>query len=178
MRIKVPMIQLFLLIRFLLSVTALSACFFYLLLAYSFFDAFICTLLIWSLYVLGVPGSHGVSLIGFPLAFVYKEQYLVEPYVWTVMALLNVVILIFAPTYYMMTFPTTLLYLIITHPYPCSIIFITSFIGTFFYYCLGNRPVTATHLLLRQLTILFGYLVFLYFSHKHVVTLLGISVNP
>lgn len=177
-RLPLPMAQLLTWLKFLLSVTTLSSYLLYMLLSYSFFDALLVTLLAWSLYVLCLPGAHGAMLIGIPLSFVYRENYIVEPYVWTFLALLNVLVILFCPTYYFMSFPTKILYSIIMHPKPCWLIFCTSFVGTFFYYFISSRAITATHLLLRQLILLLGYFVFLYFSHKHVVTLLGISVNP
>lgn len=177
MRFSAPLLQFIGLISFLISVTIISSYAMYLFFMNSFSHALLGTLLSWSLYVLCLPGAHGSWLIGFPVYFLYRRRITTEPYLWTFMALLNVAILFFAPTYYLTTIPTRLLYSIITHPFPGWIIFLTAFIGTFFYFIVGNKQNKPTYAIIRQLLVIVGYLTFLYISHKYIVIILGISID-
>ncbi len=177
MRITVPLLHLIALVKFLVAVTILSSLFLYLAITHPIHQALIGTLLAWSLFVLCLPGAHGASLVGFPAHFLYNKKLITEPYIWTGMALLNIVTLIFFPHYYLLSIPSRLLFSIITHPFPGWIIFITSFVGTFFHFLFDKKSQGATLILIRQLIIILGYLIFLYISHKYAVIILGISID-
>lgn len=165
------------LIKFLISVAAFCGVATYIFWGYGFLAAIHGTLLVWSVYVLCVPGAHGNNIIGFPYMVMTNEKILTEPYLWAFMALLNVVSFLFFPSTYFMTIPTHFLYSIIVRPFPSGIIFFTAFPGTFYQFLLGKRPYTATHILFRHLLIIAGTIAFIYFSQRHFVTIMGTAIS-
>lgn len=137
----------------------------------------LCTMLLWSLYVLCIPGSHGKILISIPCRLLLNTTPSTEPYLWSIMVIINIFSFIFVPDVYQLTLPTQLLYVILITPYPCWATFFTAFPGTFYRSLIGAHRYKARHALIRSLLILGGIAGFIFFTHKELITLLHTTAN-
>ncbi len=160
------------LIKF-LSVASLFATIFIFLISYhGLKDGIHSMILFWSLYVLCIPAAHGKILIGIPCGKIFNIVPSTEPYIWSLMVVLNILSFIFRPDIYQFILPTQLLYLIIVTPYPCWATFITAFPGTFYRSLVGVHRYKARHTVIRCMLIIGGIIAFLFFTHKELITLL------
>lgn len=140
-------------------------------------NGILCTMLLWSLYVLCIPAPHGKVLLGIPCRFLFDTIPSTEPYLWSFMVTINIFSYIFAPDVYQLTLPTQFLYLIISTPYPCWITFFTAFPGTFYRSLVGAHRYKARHVIIRCMLIIGGIVSFIFFTHKELITLLHTVAN-
>ena len=156
-------------IRFIIPFASFVFLLGYLVLLHGFLAGLHAMLLMWSLYVLCIPGAHGNALVNIPLQFFFGIKVSTEPYVWSFMALLNILSYIFMPLAYQATIPTQVLYHIIQKPIPCWGTFAAAFLGTFYRFIVGNRSHIILHEIIRLLLIIAGTIAFFYFTHKEIV---------
>lgn len=163
-------------IKFLFYTGILVSICIYLSLEYGLGLGLYLTALIWSFYILCFPGAHGQLIFGFPLHFITHKPMYTEPFVWSAALLLNIITCTYLPKFYTLTFPTCLLYRVVTTPNPYWLILIFSGIGTLYYFIIGEQPLrphSTSHRIIRHLILIFAFLTFMYLTHKEIIILLN-----
>lgn len=166
-------------IKYLIYLAILVFVCMYLSLGYGFWHGLHLTALIWSFYILCIPGAHGQLAFGFPLQFITHKPLHTEPFVWSAALLLNIITYTYIPKIYVLTFPSCLLYRILTTPNPYWLILLFSALGTFYYFIVGEkpfRPHSNIHRIIRHLIVIFALLAFIYLSHKEIIILFNARI--
>ena len=138
------------------------------------------TLLIWSLYILTIPGGHGQYLIGLPVYSLTEKTIYSEPFLWCMAVVLNIFTFSLNPQIYNKTLFTYFFYQILATPNPHWIILLISALGTcyntiFKLSYFGNKPII--HRISRSILILAGIVSFFYFSYPDLVICLNIFIQ-
>lgn len=133
------------LLKFIVLVVILLAYFFYMSWKYGAASGFAVSVLTWSFFVLCTPVADGGFILAFPvrLLFGIKMSH-TQALLWFVAIGINVLMLIFSPGAYDLTFLTGLLKQILTEPYPYWSILIISALGTFLSVFFGDEMMDVT----------------------------------
>ncbi len=132
--------------------------------------------LLWSLYIICIPGAHGQMLFGFPIRRLTGYDTHPELFLWPAALICNLIAYIWHQEIYTKSFLTMILYRIITVPNPYWTIIIASAIGTFYYFIVGERYFACSkmkHRILRHLITIAGILYFFYAAHREFIILLN-----
>jgi len=153
---------------------------FYLISYHGLFVGTHLTLLIWSLYILTIPGGHGQYLIGLPIYSLTEKTIYCEPFLWCMAVLLNIFTFVFNPQIYNKTLFTYFFYQILATPNPHWVILLISALGTcynsvFKISYFGKK--TIIHRIIRSILILTGIVSFFYFSYPDLVICLNIFIQ-
>lgn len=120
------------LINFTLLLSVLSIYFIYLSWKYDVRTGFMVSALTWSFFVLCTPIADAGFLIDFPIRLITGLRMLItEILVWAIAIIINIVALQTAQHTYDKTFLTSLLYKILTNPWPYWSVIVVCGIGTF-----------------------------------------------
>lgn len=163
-------------LKYIALITFISFGSFYLIATHGPKQGTLLALLIWSAYVLCIPGAHGQLLLGFPLRIITSRPIFTEPFFWSLAVATNIFAYFFAPYAYYQTIPTYLLYRIIANPNPYWLIFLVSALGTFFTFMINEDTMhikSYRNKIIRHLLILSGLLTFLYLSHQELIIILN-----
>jgi hypothetical protein len=133
-------------------------------------------LLVWSLYILCIPGGHGQLIVGLPMQLIKHKNVCTESLFWPAAALINLITYLVAPSMYLQTPTTGLLYRIISQPNPYWLIILISLIGTSYNGFSKESyfdTVNTTHKKIRDLIVAVGAVIFILFVYKDAIVLLN-----
>ena len=133
-------------------------------------------LLMWSMYILCIPGSHGQLLFGLSIHSLKQTKFYTEPFMWSMAILFNIITYSATPHVYLKTIPTKLLYRIISTPNPYWIIVFISTVGTFYNFATRENyfeTKSLFHKNTRRIIIFAGILTFFYLSYKEAILILN-----
>ena len=103
------------------------------------------TILTWSFFVLCTPIADGGFILAFPIRLLFGiKMSITQAILWFVAVAINIVMLIYSPSSYDLSFLTGLLKQILVEPYPYWSILIISAMGTFFSIVFGDEMMDVT----------------------------------
>ncbi len=136
-------------------------------------------LLTWSMYILCVPAAHGRILLGAPAKLIFKQPIFPEIFLWSMAAILNIVVLMLAPWIYEATVPTYLLYRIFMVPSYRWILLLAG-LGTWYRVIIGTKRYNqnkGTHTLIRHLILIVGLFLFFYLTHHELIIMINATAT-
>lgn len=176
------------LIKFLLLLAVLVGYFLYLSQEYGLATGGLVAALTWSFFVLCTPVADAGFLLDFPVRLISGiKMFYCEMLVWGIAISLNIAALIFAPADYQKSFLTSLLYKILTTPWPDWSIIGLCGIGTFLSVRFGDemfdvlahkdRALLHKHGFKYQLLALLAFIMLIIWAYYHLIESLGIDPN-
>lgn len=173
------------LVKFLLLCLLLVGYFGYLSYEFGLMTGGIAACLTWSFFVLCTPIADAGFLLDFPLRLLFGIRMVIsEIVVWVVAILMNVVAVIYEPSYYDTTVLTQMLHKIITTPYPFGLVILLSGAGTFLSIRFGDELMDALNHRDREFfhshhfkheMILFVFFLMIIFGYYELIASLGID---
>ena len=175
------------LLKFIMLLAVLVAYFLFLSWKYDLATGGIVSALTWSFFVLCTPVADAGFLVDFPVRMITGlRMYITEIIVWVIAITLNIVCLNITPQSYEDSFLTSLLYKILTNPWPYwSIIFISA-AGTFLSIRFGDEMIDAVshrdrdyyhkHGFKHKVIVMIGLFILTLFAYYHLLKTLGVDI--
>jgi hypothetical protein len=152
----------------------------YVIFMYGFTNGVYIAALMWSFFILCVPGSSsGFILTPFWMLTGYYPAY-GELFIWSIALTFNIYTLHQTPHVYGISTNTHLLYWILTHPWPYWIIIATCTLGTLYRTFIGRHLVKKRrflHYLLNSILFTLGFFVLIYLSYHQFALILNIRAD-
>jgi hypothetical protein len=133
----------------------------------------------WTAYVLLIPAAHGRLIVGFLAKKIRGVSFFSEPYLWTLAAGINAVMLASMPEVYVHTMLTFMLYRVFTTP-AYWVILVAGAVGAWYRLVLGGVAYAEkrkAHTLIRHVITLFGVLMVGYLLHQEFIILLSATTS-
>ena len=169
--------QNYLLFNLLASFGAGFSCFVYFSLRFGLWQGIYLCLLLWSCYILTIPGGHGQLLLGLPWRLFSNKPLHTEPFLWGIALLFNIINTNLYRSMYSKSLGTYIFLQLVKTPNPYWLIFIISGIGTF-YNALFGLPYMGkknlVHQLVRGLLLFVGISTFLFLAHQELIICINV----
>lgn len=175
------------LIKFLLLLAVMLGYFGYLSWEYGFATGGIVAALTWSFFVLCTPVADAGFLLDFPVRLITGlRMFVTEMMVWGIALTINVTALSLSPESYQNSFLTSLLYQILTTPWPYWTIIALCGLGTFLSVRFGdemldvishkNRDYHHQHGFKHKLIVIVAFFLIVIFAYYHLLASLGVEI--
>jgi hypothetical protein len=175
------------LIKFLLLLAVLLTYFGYLSLEYGLATGGLVAALTWSFFVLCTPIADAGFLLDFPVRLITGLRMLFcEILVWAIAFTVNFIAFNFFPESYQNTFLTSLLYKILTTPWPYWSIIFLSGLGTFLSLKFGDEMLDVIshkernfhhkHGFMHNLFVLAVFILIIIIAYYHLISSLGVEI--